>query len=67
LQRANGRPDLEALFEYKRNAGFDTAIAGLQINLPFFDRNQGATAAAEAQISASDEAFAATRNQLCRS
>jgi outer membrane protein TolC len=55
---------LEGLFGYKRNAGFDTAITGLQINLPLFDRNQGAAAAAEAQIEAAEQSFAAIRNQL---
>lgn len=64
LQKAAGRPDLEALFGYKRNAGFDTAITGLQINLPLFDRNQGGAAAAEAQISAAKESFDAVHNQL---
>ena len=64
LQKAAGRPDLEALFGYKRNAGFDTVITGLQINLPLFDRNQGGAAAAEAQINAAEQSFAAIHNQL---
>lgn len=49
LQSANAVPDPEALFGYKRTAGLNTMIAGLQINLPFRNRNQGAIAAATAE------------------
>jgi outer membrane protein TolC len=64
LQKADGRPDLEALLGYKRNVGFDTVIVGLQLNLPVFDRNQGAIAAAAAETQAADEDYAAVRQQL---
>jgi outer membrane protein, heavy metal efflux system len=60
LERANGRPDLEALFGYKRTAGLNTAVAGLQFNVPLFNRNQGTTAAARADLRAAEHDLAAT-------
>ena len=39
-------------------------IAGLQINLPVFDRNQGAINASDADARAAAEAVAALRNQI---
>jgi outer membrane protein TolC len=64
LQKASGRPDLEALAGYKRNLGGDTGLLGLQWNLPIFDRNQGAVAAAAADNRAAEEDYAAVRQQL---
>ena len=64
LQKAVGRPDLEALAGYKRNLGDDTALVGLQWNLPIFDRNQGAVAAAAADSQAAEEDYQAVRQQL---
>ncbi len=64
LQKASGRPDLEALAGYKRNLGDDTGLVGLQWNLPLFDRNQGAVAAASADNRAAEEDYAAVRQQL---
>jgi outer membrane protein, heavy metal efflux system len=64
LQKASGRPDLEALAGYKRNLGDDTALVGLQWNLPIFDRNQGEVAAAAADTQAAQEDFLAVRQQL---
>jgi cobalt-zinc-cadmium efflux system outer membrane protein len=64
LQKAIGRPDLEALAGYKRNQGDNTALVGLQWNLPIFDRNQGAVAAAAADTQAAEEDYAAVREQL---
>ncbi|HEU0121949.1 MAG TPA: TolC family protein [Bryobacteraceae bacterium] len=52
LQIANARPDPEILGGYKRTNGYDTLIAGVQINLPFRNRNQGNIAAAEADVTA---------------
>ncbi len=62
-QRAQGRPDVDALFGYKRTAGFDTMIAGFQLNLPIFDRNQGATAAARFDVEANQSTLAAVQQQ----
>lgn len=61
LEQANAKPDPEVLFGYKRTLGLNTAIVGLQINLPFRNRNQGAIAAAAAgQRAAAHESESAT-------
>lgn len=66
LQRANVRPDPDFLFGYKRTAGFNTAgfntvLAGVQINLPAFHRNQGLISAAEAEVRAAEAQLGATQ------
>ena len=50
LQKANGKPDPEAFVGYKRNVGYDTAYAALQIDLPVRNRNQGNIAIAAARV-----------------
>ena len=45
LQKALGVPDLDLLAGYKRNSGDDTLYTGLQIQLPFTNRNQGEVSA----------------------
>jgi len=57
VQKAQGRPDVDVLFGYKRQAGFadvpfNSMLAGFQMNVPIFDRNQGAVAAARLQVQA---------------
>lgn len=52
LEQSNARPDPEVLFGYKRTAGFNTLIAGLQLPMPFRNRNQGAIAASLAEAKA---------------
>jgi outer membrane protein, heavy metal efflux system len=64
LQKANGRTDIEALAGYKRNLGDDTMLVGLQWNLPIFDRNQGAVAAAVADNRAAEEDYIAVHQRL---
>ena len=64
LEEAAGRPDLDAIFGYKRTAGRNTAIAGLQLNLPLFNRNQGARAAAQAEMLAAQRTLEATNARL---
>lgn len=64
LEKAKGRPDVDALFGYKRTTGLNTAFAGLQLNIPLFDRNQGASAAARAEMNAAQSSLQATRIQL---
>ena len=59
LQRANATPDVEALFGYKRTAGFNTLIGGVQWNLPVRNRNQGTIAAAEAESRVAESEVAA--------
>jgi cobalt-zinc-cadmium efflux system outer membrane protein len=61
LQKANAVPDPEALFGYKRTAGLNTVVAGLQINLPIQNRNQGSIAAAEADGAAAAATLRAGR------
>jgi len=62
-QKAQGRPDIDALVGYKRTAGLNTMIAGFQMNLPVFDRNQGAAAAARFDIEANRSTLAAVQQQ----
>ncbi len=50
LQKAMRVPDLDLLGGYKRNSGFNTAYGGLQISLPFGNRNQGEIERAEAAL-----------------
>jgi outer membrane protein, heavy metal efflux system len=64
LEKANGRPDLLFTGGYKRDVDIDTPIAGVQFDLPFFNRNQGAVAAAHAEEDAARETYQATRNRL---
>jgi outer membrane protein TolC len=64
LERANGRPDLIFTGGYKRDVEVDSPIAGVQFDLPFFNRNQGAVAAAKAETFAAEEDFQSTRNLL---
>lgn len=60
LQQANARPDFDALFGYKRSMGENTLIAGLQWDLPVFNRNQGNILSASAGIRAAEANLAAT-------
>ena len=64
LQKANGRPDLLFTGGFKRDVGIDTPVAGVQFDLPFFNRNQGTVAAAHAEEDAVRENYQATRNRL---
>lgn len=60
LAQANARPNYDALFGYKRSSGFDTVVAGLQVDLPFLNRNQGNIETAAAEIRAAEANVAAT-------
>jgi cobalt-zinc-cadmium efflux system outer membrane protein len=53
LERARRVPDLNVAGGYKRTAGADTAVAGLLIAIPLFDRNKQAVA-----LAAGDQAAA---------
>ena len=63
LERARRVPDLNVAGGYKRTAGFDTAVAGLMIAIPLFDRNKQAVALAAGDHAAalSDVAAAEAR------
>ncbi len=58
VERARAVPDLNVAGGYKRTAGFDSAVLGVSVALPIFDRNGAAIAAAtgEARAAASDRA-----------
>jgi cobalt-zinc-cadmium efflux system outer membrane protein len=58
LERAQRVPNLDVVGGYKRTNGFDTAVLGLAMAIPLFDRNQRAiaTAGGEASAAASDRA-----------
>ncbi|HET8548953.1 MAG TPA: TolC family protein [Bryobacteraceae bacterium] len=62
LQRSSAVPDPEILFGYKRTAGLNTVLGGVQIALPFGNRNQGQIAAAEAELRAAQAATVAAEN-----
>ena len=50
VQVAQARPNYDVLGGYKHTMGQETALVGLQIDLPFSNRNQGNVAAAVAEI-----------------
>lgn len=50
LEQANSRPNVDLLGGYKRTNGFDTAIAGAQVDIPVRNRNQGNIEAASAEV-----------------
>jgi cobalt-zinc-cadmium efflux system outer membrane protein len=50
LQKSLGVPDLDLLGGYKRNSGANTLYGGLQIPLPFGNRNQGQVQRTQASI-----------------
>ncbi len=60
LAEAGARPDLDLLLGYKRTAGFNTVLGGVQWNLPVLNRNQGSIAAARAEVRAAESSLAAT-------
>lgn len=64
LEHAIGRPDLIFTAGYKRDVNVDAPIAGVQFDVPLFNRNQGAVAAARAETTAADDDFQSTRNRL---
>jgi outer membrane protein TolC len=64
LERANGRPDLLFTGGYKRDIDLDSPVAGVQFDIPLFNRNQGAVAASRADEEAASETYQATRNRL---
>ena len=61
LQHASAVPNIDALGGYKRNSGTDTLYAGMQIDLPIFNRNQGGVAIANADLRLAQDQLAYTR------
>jgi cobalt-zinc-cadmium efflux system outer membrane protein len=50
LQRAEAIPNLTPSFGYKRDFGVNSAVFGITLPLPLFNRNQGGIARANAQV-----------------
>jgi len=61
LQQVTAKPNVDVLFGYKRATGFDSLIGGVQVDLPFQNRNQGNISAAESDIRVGESALAATK------
>jgi cobalt-zinc-cadmium efflux system outer membrane protein len=61
LQQSIGRPNLDVLFGYKHTGGLDTLLGGIQVDLPFRNRNQGLIAQASAEIRVAESSLAATQ------
>ncbi len=59
LQKSLAHPDVDILFGYKRTAGYSTLMGGAQWNLPFFNRNQGNIASAQASVRVAESEIAA--------
>lgn len=55
LARANGKRDLNTTFTYSHVAGLNTGGLTFNIELPFFDRNQGEIARSRFAITQADE------------
>ena len=68
LERANAAPDPEVLLGYKQSMGFNTLIAGVQVPMPFRNRNQGSIAGAIADERAAryeaETAILTARNEI---
>lgn len=60
LQQSASRPNVDVLFGYKRTTGLDTMLGGVQVDLPFLNRNQGNIAAALGEIKAAESSLGAT-------
>lgn len=61
VQQSLARPDFEVVGGYKHTGGAGTVIGGVQVPLPFANRNQGNIASATADIRVAESQAAATR------
>ncbi|MBK7930098.1 MAG: TolC family protein [Bryobacterales bacterium] len=59
LQQALAKPNIDILAGYKRTGGLDTMLAGVQVDLPFANRNQGNLAAALSEAKVAESTLAA--------
>lgn len=64
LERALATPNVEGVAGYKRSHEFDTVLWGVQVQLPFFNRNQGNIASASAEDRLARNALIATEALL---
>jgi cobalt-zinc-cadmium efflux system outer membrane protein len=60
VQEASARPNVDGLFGYKRSTGYNTMVAGLQVDLPFLNRNQGNIESATAEVRMAESSLSAT-------
>lgn len=69
LQDVLARPDLAAIYGYKRTllpdaiTGVNTAVAGIRLTIPLFDRNQGNRERAAAQLTEEQQRLRETESQ----
>ncbi|MBN8730006.1 MAG: TolC family protein [Acidobacteria bacterium] len=59
LQQALAKPNIDILAGYKRTGGLDTMLAGVQVDLPLANRNQGNLAAALSEAKVAESTMAA--------
>ncbi|MEP7364001.1 MAG: TolC family protein [Acidobacteriota bacterium] len=59
LQEALAKPNIDVLFGYKRTGGLDTMMAGVQVDLPMANRNQGNLSSALSEVKVADSTLAA--------
>ncbi len=64
LQQAAAKPNVDILFGYKRASGLDTMLGGVQVDLPFANRNQGNVAAASAEVRLAQSSLAAAETLI---
>jgi cobalt-zinc-cadmium efflux system outer membrane protein len=64
LQRAIAKPDWAVVGGYKFTAGYSSILGGVQVALPFSNRNQGHIAAAAAEERAAQSVLLATQTQV---
>lgn len=62
LQRAEAIPNVTPSFGYKRDFGVNSAVFGIAVPLPLFNRNQGGVSKATAQVE--QQRFEVTRSLL---
>ena len=60
LQQAYAKPNVDGIFGYKRTSGYNTMLGGIQVDLPFANRNQGNIAASQASRRVVQSEMAAT-------
>ena len=64
LQRANAVPDPDFFGGYKRNTGDNTGYGGLQLTLPFGNRNQGEIQRAQASVTTAQAQLSVLEQQV---
>ncbi|MFM8393846.1 MAG: TolC family protein [Acidobacteriota bacterium] len=64
LQQANAKPDVDLSAGFKRTVGYNTFIAYMTIQLPFFDKKRGEIGRAAAGISSVEQELTAQTNYI---